>query len=91
MYKGSKHIIWFSPSLYLITGEFEKDSGGHSLIMDLPQAAKSVGNCSLVSKVYGLRSPTNVTDLVPSEQRKMKYNNFRKYSSEKGGIFSSLN
>jgi hypothetical protein len=90
-YKGSKHIIRFSPSLYPITGEFGKDSGGHSLIMDLLQAAKSVGNCSLVSNVYGLRSPTNVTDLVPSEQRKMKCSNFRKYSSEKGGIFSSLN
>ncbi len=36
IYRGSKHIIWFSPSLYPITGGFGKDSAGqHSLITDL--------------------------------------------------------
>jgi hypothetical protein len=40
IYRGSsKHIIWFSLSLYPITGGLRKDSGGHSLIMDLLQAA----------------------------------------------------
>ena len=82
MYKGSKHIIRFSPSLYPITGGFGKDSGGHSLISDLLQASKSVGNCALVSNGYSLRSPTNVTDLVQSEQRILKCSNFRKYSFE---------
>jgi hypothetical protein len=57
MYKASKHIIRFSPSLYPITGGFGKDSGGHS-------------------------SPTNVTDLVQSEQRILKCSNFPKYSFE---------
>ncbi len=32
MYRGSKHIIWFSLSLYPIAGGFGMDSGGHSLI-----------------------------------------------------------
>ena len=92
MYKGSKHIIRFSPSLYPITGGFGKDSGGHSLITDLLQAAKSVGNCALVSNGYGLRSPTNVTDhVVPPEQRILKCSNFRKYLPEQGGISSTLN
>jgi hypothetical protein len=91
MYKGSKHIIWISLSFYPITGGFGKDSGGHSLITDLLQAAKSVGNCALFSNGYGLRSPTNVTDLVPSEQRILKCSNFCKYLSEQGGISSALN
>jgi hypothetical protein len=50
VYKGSKRTIRFSPSLYPITGGFGKDSGGHSLLSDLLQASKSVGNCTLVSK-----------------------------------------
>jgi hypothetical protein len=91
MYKGSKHIIRFSLSLYLITGGFGKDSGGHTLITDLLQAAKSVGNCALVSNGYDLHSPTNVTDLVPTEQRILKCTNFCKYLSEQGGISSALN
>jgi hypothetical protein len=44
IYRGSKLIIGFSPSLYPITSGFGKDSGGHSLITDLLQAAKSVRN-----------------------------------------------
>ena len=93
MYKGSKHIIRFSPSLYPINGGFRKDAGGHSLITDLLQAAKSVGNCALVSNGYGLRSPTNVTDvgLLLTDQRVLKCSNFRKYSSEQGGMSSTLN
>ena len=47
IYRGSKHIIWFNPSLCTITGGDGKDSGGHSLITELLQAAKSsVGNCA---------------------------------------------
>jgi hypothetical protein len=38
-----------------------------------------------------LRSPTNVTDLVPSEQCILKCRNFHKYLSEEGGISSTLN
>jgi hypothetical protein len=91
MYKGSKHIIRFNPSLYPITGGFGKDSGGHRLITDLVQAEKSVGTCSLVSNGYGLHSPTKVTDPVPSEQHIFKCSNFRKYWSEEGGISSALN
>ena len=83
VYKNSKHIIRFSPSLYPITGGFGKDSGGHSLISDLLQASKSVGNCALVSNGYSMHSPTNVTDLVQSEKRVLKCSNFRKYSFEK--------
>jgi hypothetical protein len=55
IYRGSKHIIWFSPSLYPITGGFGKDLGGHSLITNLHQTAKSIGNCSLVSNGSGLQ------------------------------------
>ena len=86
IYKGSKHIIQFSPSIYPTTGGFGKDSGGHSLITDLLQAAKSLGNCALLSNGrYGLRSPTNVTDTdVQSEQRVLKCSTFRKYLSEQG-------
>ncbi|KAI2494665.1 hypothetical protein MHU86_19844 [Fragilaria crotonensis] len=91
MYKGSNHIIRFSPSLYPINGGFGKDSGGHSLISDLLQAAKSVGNCALVSNGYGLRSPTNVTDVLLTDQRILKCSNFRKYSSDQGGMSSILN
>ena len=91
IYKGSKHIIWFSPFLYPITGGFGKDSGGHSLITDLLQAAKSLGNCPLLSNGCGLRSPTNVTDTdVQSEQHILKCSNFRKYFSEQGGNSSTL-
>jgi hypothetical protein len=53
IYKGSNHIIRFNPSLYPITGGFRKDSGGHTLITDLLHAAKSVGNCALVSNGFG--------------------------------------
>jgi hypothetical protein len=91
MYKGSQHIIQFSLSLYPITGGFGKDSGGHSLITDLLQAAKSVGNCALVSNRYGLHSPTNVNNLVLTEQCILKCSNFCKYLSERGGISSALN
>jgi hypothetical protein len=92
MYRGSK-LIWFSMLLYPITGEFGKDSGGHSLITDLLQTAKSVGNCALVSNgSYGLGLPTNVTDTdVQSEQRILKCSCFRKYSFEQGGMSSTLN
>ena len=87
IYRRSQHIIWFSPSLYPITGGFGKDSGGHSLITDLLQAAKSVGNCALVSNGYGSRFLTNVTDTdVQSEQCVLKCSNFRKYLSEQGGF-----
>jgi hypothetical protein len=80
MYRCSKHIIRFSPSLYPITGGFGKYSGGHSLITDLLQAAKSVGNCALISNGYGLRSLTNVTDTaLQSEQSILKCINFRKF------------
>jgi hypothetical protein len=91
MYKGSKHIIQFSPFFYPITGGFGKDSGGHSLITDLLQAAKSIGNCALVSNGYGLCSPTNVTDVLLTDQRILKCSNFRKYLSEQGGMSSTLN
>ena len=92
MYKCSKHIIWFSPSPHPITGGFGKDSGGHSLITNLLQAAKSVGNCALISNGYGLHFPTNVTDTdVQSEQRILKCSNFHKYFFEQGGNSSTLN
>ena len=91
--RGSKHIIRFSPSLYPITGGFGKDSGGHhSLIKDILQAAKSVGNCALVSSVYGLHLLTNITDTdLQSEQCIMECSNFRKYLFEQGGMSSTLN
>ena len=66
MYRNSNHIIWFSPSVYPITGGYGKDSGG----TDLLQAAKSVGNCALISNGYGshffyqsyrLRGPVRAT------------------------------
>jgi hypothetical protein len=61
--------LFGSVHLFTITGGFGKDSGGHSLISDLLQASKSVGNCALVSNGYSVWSPTNhVTDLVQSEQ-----------------------
>jgi hypothetical protein len=91
MFKGSKHIIRFRPPLYRINGGFGKDSGGHSLITDLLQAAKSVGNCALVCNGYGLHSQTNVTHLVPTEQRILKCSNCRKCLSEQGGISSAMN
>jgi hypothetical protein len=56
---GSVHLFTLT-----ITGGCGKDSGGHSLISDLLQASKSVGNCALVSNGYSVWSPTNVTDLV---------------------------
>ena len=83
---GSDRLFTPSP-----TGGLGEDSGGHSLITDLLQAAKSVGNCALVSNGYGSRSPTNVTDLVPSEQCILKCSNFRKHPSEQGGISSTPN
>jgi hypothetical protein len=80
MYRRSNHIIRFSLSVNPVTGGFGKDSGDHSLITDLLQAAKSVGNCTLISNGYGSHFPTNVTDTdVQSEQRVLKYSNFRKY------------
>jgi hypothetical protein len=91
IHRGLKHIIRFSLSLYPITGGFGKDSGGHSLITDLLQAAKSVGNCALVSNGYGLRLLTNVTDLVQFEQHILKCSNFRKYLFKEGGMSSTLN
>ena len=90
MYKGCKHIIRFSPTVYSITGGFGNDSGGHRLITDLLQVAKSVGNCSLVSNGRGLRVPSNVQD----DRRVLKCSNFRKYSVaslEEGEILSSQN
>ena len=86
IYKNSHHIIRFSPSVYPITGGFGKDSGGHTLITDLLQAAKSVGNCALVSNGVGRRVPTNVAETdVQAEQRILKCSNFRKYLSEQEG------
>ena len=79
MYRGCKHIIWFNPTVYPITGGFGKDSGGHRLVTDLLQAAKSVGNCSLISNGHGLRAPSNVTD-VQVDRRVLKCSTFRKYS-----------
>jgi MULE transposase domain len=84
MYRRSNYIIRFNPSVYPITGGFGKDSGGHSLITDLLQAAKSVGNCALVSNGFGRRVPTNVAGEldVHAEQRQLKCSNFRKYLVE---------
>jgi hypothetical protein len=90
-YRGYKHIIWFNPSLYPITGGFGKDSGGQSLIADLLQAAKSVGNCSLVSNCSGFCLPTIVPDLVQFEQCILKCSNFRLYLFEEIGMSSTLN
>ena len=91
MYKGSKHVIRFSPSLYPISDGFGKDSGGHSLITDLLLAARSLGNCALVSNGFGWRAPTQATALQV-EQRTLKCSNFRKYSSFEGeGMSSTLN
>ena len=86
MYRRSNHIIRFNPSVYpAITCGFGKDSGGHTLTTDLLQAAKSVGNCALVSNGFGRRVPTNDKDTeVHAEQRQLKCSNFRKYSSEQG-------
>ena len=95
MYRCSKHIIRFNPSLYCpITDGFGKDSGGHSIITDLlQQAAKSVGNCALVSNGgCGSRFPINFTDTdVLSEQPVLKCSNSRKYLSEQGENSSTLN
>ena len=78
IYKNSNHIIRFSPSVYPITGGFGKDSGGHTPITDLLQAAKSVGNCALVSNGFGWRAPTNVAENDgQAEQRILKWSNFR--------------
>jgi hypothetical protein len=90
IYRGSKNIIWSTPSLYPITGGFGKDSGGNSLITDLLQAEKSVSNCSLLSNGSGLHLPTNVTDLVQFEQYMLKCSNFRKYLLKEGGMSSTL-
>ena len=90
MYRGYKHIIRFSPTPFPITGGFGKDFGGHSLITDLLQAAKSVWNCALVFRGSGLRLPTNVTELQ-LEQPILKCSNFRKYLFEEGGMSSTPN
>jgi hypothetical protein len=75
IYKGSKHIIRFSPSLYPITGGFGKDSGGHSRIPDLLQAAKSLGNRALLSNGYGLHpSPTKMLQTQMSSQSNAYWN-----------------
>ena len=79
MYRGCKHSIRFSPTVYPITCGFRKDSGGHRLVTDLLQAAKSVGNCSLISNGRGLHAPSNVTD-VQDDRCVLKCCNFRKYS-----------
>ena len=93
MYRRSNHIIWFSLSIYPITGGYGKDSGGHSLITDLLQAAKSVWNCALVSNGYGSCFSTNATDseVQSEQQRVLKCSNFCKYLSELGGNSSTLN
>ena len=44
-----KFIVRFSPLLYPTVGGFGKDSGGQKLITDLCQAARSHGNCALIS------------------------------------------
>ena len=90
IYKNSNHVIRFIPSVYPITGGFGKDSGGHTLITDLLQAAKSVGNCALVSNGFGRCVPTNVTETdVQAEQRILKCSNFRKYLSEQEVVNSN--
>jgi hypothetical protein len=92
MNRCSNHIIRFNPSVYPISGGFGKDSGGHSLITDLLQIAKSVGNCALVSNGFGQHVPTNVTDTdVQAEQRVLKCSNFRKHLSEQGENSLTLN
>ena len=53
LYKGVKQIVWFSPLLYPVTGGFGKDYGGQALITDLCRAARSLGNCALVSNGGG--------------------------------------
>ena len=69
-----------------------QDSGGHKLVTDLLQAAKSVGNCSLVSNGRGSSAPSNVTD-VQDDRRVLKCTYFRKYSlssfEEQGEIVPS--
>jgi MULE transposase domain len=85
MYRSSNYVIRFNPSVYPITGGFGKDSGGHSLITDLLQAAKSVGNCVLTSNGSGRRVVTDDADTeVHAEQRRLKCSNFRMYSFEQG-------
>jgi hypothetical protein len=44
-----KFIMRFSPLLYPIVGGFGKDSGGQKLITDTCQAARSHGNCAVIS------------------------------------------
>ena len=78
--------IRFSPSLYPITGGFlGKDSGGRTLISDILQAARSVGNCALVSNGSG----------GPPTVRILKCSKFRNYSPsssfEQGGMSCTLN
>ena len=93
MYRRSNHVIRFSPSVNPITGGFGKDSGGHSLITDLLQAAKSVGNGALISNDFGWRFPTNVidTDVQAEQERVLKCSNFRKYFSDQGQNSLTLN
>jgi hypothetical protein len=77
--------IRFSPSLYPITGGFVgKDSGGRILISDILQAARSVGNCALVSNGSG--GPPTVRILKCS-----KFRNYSPSSFEQGGMPSTMN
>ena len=79
MYRGCKHIFGSAQMSTPLLVDWKGFWGGR-LVTDLLQAAKSVGNCSLVSNGRrGLRAPSNVTD-VQDDRRAWKCSNFRKYS-----------
>jgi hypothetical protein len=71
LYKGPmKFIVRFSPLLYPTVGGFGKDSGGQKLITDLCQAARSLGNCALISNGSSAKACKDQRVLLCSNGRK---------------------
>ena len=71
LYKGPmKFIVRFSPLLYPTVGGFGKDSGGQKLITDLCQAARSHGNCALISNGSSAKACKDQRVLLCSNGRK---------------------
>jgi hypothetical protein len=65
-----KFIVRFSPLLYPTVGGFGKDSGGQKLITDLCQAARSHGNCALISNGSSAKACKDQRVLLCSNGRK---------------------
>ena len=86
LYKGPmKFIVHFSPLLYPIVGGFGKDSGGQKLITDICQAARSRGNCALISNGSSANACKDQHVLLCSNDR--KYHHHLKGSKAPGNTY----